>query len=161
MPEKRVRAAMMTADPVLAQELHTLGSVYRLVASPDALAEEARAIAAKVASKNPAVMRRLKSSVNNSTKSHELMTLYRAEMSYAYELKIMGGASTVRPRSIRIPCTWRAPRFGQRRRRRGGRAIQPRTIGPALDRNWRTPVAPPMLFRDKGRLCKLARFRRR
>jgi len=96
MPEKRVRAAMMTAEPVLAQELHALGGVYRLIDTPATLADEARAIATRIASKNPAVMRRLKTSINNSTKSHEMMMLYRAEMSYTYELNIMGDASAGR-----------------------------------------------------------------
>ena len=41
-------------------------------------------------------MRRLKLSLNNTTKAHELMTLYRAEMSYTYELNIMGVASAGR-----------------------------------------------------------------
>lgn len=93
MPEKRVRAAMMTADPVLAQELHALGSVYRLVETHEEVAAAARELATKVAAKSPEAMRRMKLSLNNSTKVHELTTLYRAEMSYTYELNIMGVAS--------------------------------------------------------------------
>jgi enoyl-CoA hydratase len=93
MPEKRVRAAMMTAEPVLAQELHALGTIYRLVDAHDDVAEGARAVAARIAAKSPEAMRRLKLSLNNSTGAHELMTLYRAEMSYTYELNIMGVAS--------------------------------------------------------------------
>jgi enoyl-CoA hydratase len=96
MPEKRVRAAMMTAEPVLAQELYALGSVFHLVDTPDAVAQEARAIAVRIAAKNPAAMRRMKISLNNSTRSDELLTLYRAEMSYTYELNIMGDASAGR-----------------------------------------------------------------
>ncbi len=101
MPEKRVRAAMMTADPILAQELHALGSVYRLVDDPAAMITETRAIAARIAAKNPAVMRRLKASINNTTRTHELSTLYRAEMSYTYELNIMGDASAGRSAFIK------------------------------------------------------------
>lgn len=93
MPDKRVRAAMMTAEPVLAQELHALGSVYRLVEGDDAVADAARAVGAAISVKNPEAVRRLKTSLNNSTKAHELTTLYRAEMSYTYELNIMGVAS--------------------------------------------------------------------
>jgi len=93
MPEKRVRAAMMTAEPVLAQELHALGSVYRLVGTPGETAATALAVAALVAAKSPEAMRRLKASLNNTTRAHELTTLYRAEMSYTYELNIMGVAS--------------------------------------------------------------------
>lgn len=96
MPEKRVRAAMMTADPVLAQELHALGSIYRLVESHDEVAAEGRVVAAKIAGKSAEAMRRLKISLNNTTKAHELMTYYRAEMSYTYELNIMGDASAGR-----------------------------------------------------------------
>lgn len=87
---------MMTADPVLAQELHALGSIYRLVETHDEVAGAAREIAAKVAAKSPEAMRRLKISLNNSTKAHELMAAYRAEMSYTYELNIMGEASAGR-----------------------------------------------------------------
>jgi len=96
MPEKRVRAAMMTAEPVLAQELHALGSVYRLVESHDAVADAATVVAGTIARKSAAAMRRLKLSLNNTTRAHELLTLYRAEMSYTYELNIMGDASAGR-----------------------------------------------------------------
>lgn len=96
MPEKRVRAAMMTADPVLAEELHALGTIYRLVETPEAVAAEARAVAARVASKSPQAMRRLKTSLGNTTKAHEMMAQYRAEMSYTYELNILGEASAGR-----------------------------------------------------------------
>jgi len=96
MPEKRVRAAMMTAEPVLAQELHALGSVYRLADSDADVAAVAMAVAATIAGKSAAAMRRLKLSLNNTTRAHELLTLYRAEMSYTYELNIMGDASAGR-----------------------------------------------------------------
>jgi len=96
MPEKRVRAAMMTADPILAQELHAFGGVYRLVDEDAAVAASARALASQIAGKSPEVVRRLKASLNNTTKTHELRTLYRAEMSYTYELNIMGEASAGR-----------------------------------------------------------------
>lgn len=93
MPDKRVRAAMMTAEPVLAQELHALGTLYRLVDTHEDVPQAALTVAASVAAKNPEAMRRLKTSLNNTTKAHELATLYRAEMSYTYELNIMGVAS--------------------------------------------------------------------
>jgi len=96
MPEKRVRAAMMTADPILAEELHAFGSVYRLADDAAGVIAAARDLAAQVAGKSPEAMRRLKASLNNTTKAHELRTLYRAEMSYTYELNIMGEASAGR-----------------------------------------------------------------
>jgi enoyl-CoA hydratase len=93
MPEKRVRAAMLTAQPVLAQELFALGSVYRLVDSSEEVAAEAMSVAEVIAAKSPEAVRRMKASLNNSTKAHELVSSYRAEMSYTYELNIMGVAS--------------------------------------------------------------------
>jgi enoyl-CoA hydratase len=96
LPEKRVRAAMMTADPIHAQELHALGGVYELTETDDLVAAQARLLAARIAAKNPEAMRRLKLSLNNTTKAHELRTLYRAEMSYTYELNILGEASAGR-----------------------------------------------------------------
>jgi enoyl-CoA hydratase len=96
MPEKRVRAAMMTADPILAEELHAFGSVYRLADDAAGVATTARELASRIAGKSPEAMRRLKASLNNTTKAHELRTLYRAEMSYTYELNIMGEASAGR-----------------------------------------------------------------
>lgn len=101
MPEKRVRAAMMTAEPVLAEELYALGSVYSLVETAAHVADEARAIASRIAQKNPGTVRRLKRSLNNTTKAHELEALYRAEMSYTYELNIMGVASEGRKAFIK------------------------------------------------------------
>lgn len=100
MPEKRVRAAMMTAEPVLAQELHALGSIYRLVDAHESVAATAMEVAVTVAGKSAAAMRRLKQSLNNSTRAQELLTLYRAEMSYTYELNIMGDASAGRAEFI-------------------------------------------------------------
>jgi len=96
MPEKRVRAAMMTADAILAEELHAFGSVYQLADDPAGVVAAARELASRIAGKSPEAMRRLKDALNNTTKAHELRTLYRAEMSYTYELNIMGEASAGR-----------------------------------------------------------------
>ncbi len=45
---------------------------------------------------NPAAMRRLKQSLNNSTRAHEVESIYRAELSYTYELNIIGDAGKAR-----------------------------------------------------------------
>lgn len=92
MPEKRARAAMMTAEPVFAEELEAYGSVLRTVA-PDMLAHEAQGIAAKIATKPRDAMVRLKESFNNSSHMEQFRTLYRAELAYTYELNLMGLAS--------------------------------------------------------------------
>ncbi len=95
LPEKRVRAAMMTAEPVLAEELHALGSLYR-VSAPESLLSDARDIAGRIASKPAEAMRRLKKSLNDSAGMGALEAAYRAEVSYTYELNIMGVASAGR-----------------------------------------------------------------
>ena len=98
MPEKRVRAAMMTAEPVLGEELHRLGGVYRLAGTAEHAAEQGRAIAAVIAAKPLAAMSRLKRSLNNTAKAHEVEAAFRAEISYTYELNIMGEAARGRAR---------------------------------------------------------------
>lgn len=92
MPEMRVRSAMMTAEPVMAEELVALGSVLRAVPESE-LAEHARATAGAIANKPPSAMRRLKESLNNTMRADRLRAIYRAELSYTYELNIMGEAS--------------------------------------------------------------------
>src|SRR5260370_2166342 len=81
MPEKRARAAMMTALPVQAEELYQYGSIFRLV-DEEQLRETAMHMASVIASKNPQTIRRLKLSMNGTTKAFELQTAYRAEISY-------------------------------------------------------------------------------
>jgi enoyl-CoA hydratase len=95
MPEKRVRAAMMTADPVMAEELLSFGTIARITQA-EGLAQAARDMAAKIAAKNGGAMRRLKRSLNHSSRMHDLEAAYRAEVSYTYELNIMGVASAGR-----------------------------------------------------------------
>jgi enoyl-CoA hydratase len=92
MPEKRARAAMMTAEPVTAEELHAFGSVLR-VCEPDALAGEARSLAALLARKPRESMVRMKESFNNSSRMEQFRTLYRAELGYTFELNLIGIAS--------------------------------------------------------------------
>ena len=92
MPDKRARAAMMTADPVMAEELQGYGSIHS-VTPADALTGAARALATKIAAKDPEAMRRLKRSLNNSTRVAAIEAAYRAELSYTYELNMMGQAS--------------------------------------------------------------------
>jgi len=95
MPEKRLRAAMMTADPVMAEELLSYGTIARITQA-EGLAQAARDMAAKLAAKNTGALRRLKRSLNHSSGTHDLEAAYRAEISYTYELNIMGVASAGR-----------------------------------------------------------------
>ncbi len=95
IPERRLRAAMLTGEPITAEELLVLGSLYRIV-SENELADGARAIAAIAAAKPPEVVRRLKHSFNHASKVAEVEALYRAELSYSYELNMLGDASRAR-----------------------------------------------------------------
>jgi enoyl-CoA hydratase len=91
LPAKRLRAAMLTADPVDAAELHAHGSVYRLV-DPEHVVAVAFELAGRIAAKSPAVVRRLKAALNASAGLDTLRTRYRQELSYTYELNLIGEA---------------------------------------------------------------------
>jgi enoyl-CoA hydratase len=94
MPEKRLRAALFTAEPVTAEELHHFGSVLRLVAAED-LPAAAHALAATVASKRPAVIRALKASTNDSI-GRDIRGTYRREVAYTLDLNLRGEAQSLR-----------------------------------------------------------------
>lgn len=95
MSDKRVRAAMMTAEPVMAEELHAYGSVHSVVPA-NQLVVEAHVLAATIAGKDGQSMRRLKRSLRHGSRAAELEAAYRAELSYTYELNMMGQASAGR-----------------------------------------------------------------
>lgn len=92
LPEKRLRAAMLTAEPFSAEELQAHGSVYRLV-DESSVREEAMGLAKTIANKSPIVVRRLKQALNGSAGLAEIRTRYRAELSYTYELNLLGEAA--------------------------------------------------------------------
>jgi enoyl-CoA hydratase len=94
MPEKRLRAAMFTCEPVWANELQQYGSIYRLV-PPSLLVEEARRLASVIAAKPPVVVRRAKASIDASI-ARDIRRCYRIEMSYTYELNLLGEAAAAR-----------------------------------------------------------------
>ena len=94
MPEKRLRAALFTAEPVTAEELHHFGSVLRLVAAED-LPAAARALAATIASKRPAVIRALKAATNDSI-GRDIRGVYRRELAYTLDLNLRGEAQSLR-----------------------------------------------------------------
>jgi enoyl-CoA hydratase len=94
LPDKRMRAAMFTCEPFTAEEMHRYGSVHSLT-SPGDLVTTAHALADTIAAKRPTVIRALKQSMNLST-NRDLVTKYRAELSYTYELNMTGDASAAR-----------------------------------------------------------------
>jgi enoyl-CoA hydratase len=94
MPEKRLRAALFTAEPVAAEELHAFGSVLRLVPAAD-LPDAARTIARTIAGKRPKVIRALKAATDASL-DRRLRLTYRAELSHTLELNLAGEADQLR-----------------------------------------------------------------
>lgn len=94
MPEKRLRSAMFTSEPVQASELMAYGSIHRLVDTGET-AEAAMQAARDVASKSPAAIRAMKASINGSLPSR-IRECYRREISYTYELNMLGEASRAR-----------------------------------------------------------------
>ncbi|WAJ43328.1 enoyl-CoA hydratase-related protein [Mycobacterium sp. Aquia_216] len=95
LPEKRMRAAMFTCEPIDISELYAYGSVYHVEPTVVAAVDRAREIAATIAKKTPRVVRAMKQSLNN-TAARDLRTLYRQELSYTFELNMLGDASVAR-----------------------------------------------------------------
>jgi enoyl-CoA hydratase len=94
MPEKRLRAAMFTCEPVDSAELHRFGSVLRLV-PPEELPSAALDMAKTIAAKRTNVIRGLKSAMAGSI-GRDIRTAYRQELSYTFELNISGEAHEAR-----------------------------------------------------------------
>ncbi|MFC4948076.1 enoyl-CoA hydratase-related protein [Pseudonocardia sp. GCM10023141] len=94
MPDKRLRAAMFTCEPVDSAELLRFGSVLRLVPAHE-LAADARAVATTIARKRTNVIRGLKSAMAG-TIGRDIRTHYRQELSYTFELNMSGEARDAR-----------------------------------------------------------------
>jgi enoyl-CoA hydratase len=94
MPEKRLRAALFTCEPVDSGELLAFGSVLKLV-PPDELRAAALAVARTISGKRTNVIRGLKSALAGSI-GRDIRTAYRQELSYTFELNISGEAREAR-----------------------------------------------------------------
>lgn len=94
LPEKRMRAALFTGAPLLAEEMHAYGSIHS-VPPADRLMEEVDALALTIAAKVPAVVRAMKGAINRSA-DRDLIRRYRTEASYTYELHMSGAAAAAR-----------------------------------------------------------------
>jgi enoyl-CoA hydratase len=95
LPEKRMRAAMFTCEPFDIAELHDHGSAYYVEATVEETVARAMAVADTIAGKAPRVVRAMKLALNN-TAARDLRTLYRQELSYTFELNMIGDASEAR-----------------------------------------------------------------
>jgi enoyl-CoA hydratase len=94
MPDKRLRAAMFSCEPVQSDELHGYGSVLRLVPA-DELPAAARALATTIAGKRTNVIRGLKAAMAGSI-GRNIRDAYRQEVSYTLELNMSGEAREAR-----------------------------------------------------------------
>jgi len=94
LPDKRLRAAMFTCEPVDAAELHAYGSVLRLVPAAE-LPAAALELAATIARKRTNVIRGLKAAMAGSI-GRDIRAAYRQEISYTLELNMLGEASEAR-----------------------------------------------------------------
>jgi enoyl-CoA hydratase len=94
MPDKRLRTAMFTCEPVPAEELHGYGSILRVLPENELVAA-ALALAEKIAAKPPRVVRAAKKAINGSV-GRRIRDLYRQELSYTYELNLTNDAHDAR-----------------------------------------------------------------
>ncbi|AFJ34659.1 MULTISPECIES: enoyl-CoA hydratase-related protein [Mycobacterium] len=95
LPERRLRSAMFTCEPFDIAELHSYGSVYHVEATVEAALARTYEVAATIAAKAPRVIRALKLTLNN-TAGRDLRRLYRQELSYTFELNMLGDSSKAR-----------------------------------------------------------------
>jgi enoyl-CoA hydratase len=94
MPDKRLRTAMFTCEPVPAEELHEYGSIKQIVPEAE-LAGVAWSLAETIAAKPPRVVRAAKKAINGSV-GRRIRELYRQELSWTYELNLTGDAYAAR-----------------------------------------------------------------
>jgi enoyl-CoA hydratase len=90
VPQHRMRAMVYTSATVTAAELHAYGSVLSVVPA-EKLLEEARSVAASIASKSPAVIRAAKESLNGID-LWDVKRSYRFEQGFTFELNLSGVA---------------------------------------------------------------------
>jgi enoyl-CoA hydratase len=94
MPDKRLRQAMFTCEPVLARELATYGTVI-CVPDEGSVRAEALRLAGVIGAKLPAAVRAAKKAINGSAR-RDLAALYRQENALTLELNLSGEALAAR-----------------------------------------------------------------
>ncbi len=94
VPQHKMRAMMYTSANATAQELHAFGSVLEVVPK-ERLRETALAFAKEIASKDPAVIRAAKQSLNGID-LWDVKKSYRFEQGFTFELNLTGVADRVR-----------------------------------------------------------------
>ena len=94
VPQHLMRAMVYTCRTVSAQQLLAFGSVLEVVPPPD-LRAAAKAVAAQIAAKNPAVIRLAKQSLNGIDPV-DVKRSYRYEQGFTFELNLTGVSDEAR-----------------------------------------------------------------
>lgn len=94
VPPLKMRAMVLTCEPVTAEELHAWGSVYAVVET-DQLANKARQVARTFSKKIPRVVRVAKECLNNIDPI-DVNRSYRFEQGFTFELNLAGVADEAR-----------------------------------------------------------------
>ncbi len=98
MPDKVMRAAMLTGNPVEADVLARTGHVHEIVPAAE-LSRTSMAMATTISAKDPLVLRALKRTIRGSA-TPDIRALYRQEMSHTYALNMRGSAAAVREKNF-------------------------------------------------------------
>lgn len=94
VPPLKMRAMVLTCEPVTAEELHAWGSVYAVVPEQELVAK-AREVARSFKSKIPRVVRVAKECLNNIDPVN-VNRSYRFEQGFTFELNLAGVADEAR-----------------------------------------------------------------
>ncbi len=94
VPQHKMRAMVYTGATATAEELHTFGSVLRVVPRAE-LRDVAFEVAADIASKSPTVMRAAKESLNGID-LWDVKRSYRFEQGFTFELNLAGVSDELR-----------------------------------------------------------------
>jgi enoyl-CoA hydratase len=94
VPQQLMRAMVYTCEPVPASDLLRFGTVLDVVPAAD-LRNRARALAAKIAAKHPAILRLAKQSLNGIDPV-DIKRSYRYEQGFTFELNLTGVSDEAR-----------------------------------------------------------------
>lgn len=99
VPPLKMRAMVLTCEPVTAEELHAWGSVHAVVPA-DQLVDKARQVARTFTKKIPRVVRVAKECLNNIDPV-DVNRSYRFEQGFTFELNLAGVADEARDAFVR------------------------------------------------------------
>jgi len=99
VPANRARWMLYSCEPAAAEELHSYGSVLRVVPA-DELMDVAAEVAAALVAKQPDVLRAAKASMNGIDPI-DVRRSYRYEQGYTFELNLLGRGDEARSAFLR------------------------------------------------------------